>query len=157
MKNYTKIFITILLGLFFTIPLFSQTKQNKTIEKNMQVSKHIKITINGKIAKGILYDNATAKTFETLLPMSVKLEDFNNTEKIVKLKRALPTQGAPSGYEPKTGDLSYYEPWGNIAIFYKDFRYSESLVSFGKVTEGLAMLSVKGDVDVTIELDETKK
>jgi hypothetical protein len=29
----------------------------------------------------------------------------------------LSTDGAPAGARPEAGDLTYYSPWGNLAVF----------------------------------------
>lgn len=39
------------------------------------------------------------------------------------------------------GYLTLFAPWGNLAIFYRDFRYSEGLVSIGRVTHGIEALA----------------
>jgi len=50
------------------------------------------------------------------------------------------------------GDIAYYAPWGNLALFYKDFRYWDGLILLGKLDGGVETLSVSGSVRVTIEL-----
>ena len=47
--------------------------------------------------------------------------------------------------------MSYYAPWGNLAFFRKDFRYSSGLVRLGKIESGLEAMSLTGPVDVLIE------
>ena len=56
----------------------------------------IRLTINGKAINATLIDNATAKDFLTLLPMTLTLEDYAATEKISYLPRKLSTAGAPA-------------------------------------------------------------
>jgi hypothetical protein len=112
----------------------------------------LQITIGNKLATAILYDNPTAKDFASLLPLSLKLEDYNNTEKISNLSKKLSTQSAPAGFDPSTGDITYYAPWGNIALFYKDFSYSSGLISLGKITDGIDAFKVTGPVTIKIEL-----
>ena len=66
---------------------------------------------------------------------------YNRTEKIAYPPDALPTEGEPDGYDPETGDLCLYAPWGNLCIFYQDFRYSPSLIRLGHVESGIEILS----------------
>ncbi len=80
-----------------------------------------------------MIDNATSRDFVSLLPLKLKLEDYGETEKIGYLPRKLSAEGAPSGSDPSVGDVSYYAPWGNLAIFRRDFHYSKHL---GGVTYG---------------------
>jgi hypothetical protein len=39
--------------------------------------------------------------------------------------RKLSTSGARPGSDPDVGDIAYYAPWGNLALFYRNFGYSE--------------------------------
>lgn len=112
----------------------------------------LKLTIGEKAATAILYDNPTSKDFASMLPLTLKLEDYNNTEKISTLSKKLSTQNAPAGFDPSVGDITYYAPWGNIALFYKDFGYSGGLISLGKITSGIEAFEVGNSVTITIEL-----
>jgi len=62
----------------------------------------IRLTINGKAMTATLIDNATARDFLTLLPMTLTLEDYAATENISYLPRKLSTAGAPAGSDPTT-------------------------------------------------------
>jgi hypothetical protein len=80
------------------------------------------------------------------------LEDYAQTEKIARLPRKLSTSDAPAGVDPSVGDFTYYAPWGNLAIFYKDFGYASGLVPLGHVDTGLESLArLPAAVKVTIE------
>lgn len=58
------------------------------------------------------------------------------------LLRKLSTKDAPSGSsDPDLGDLTLYDPWGNLAIFYKDFAYASGLVKLGKIESGIEKLA----------------
>lgn len=87
-----------------------------------------------------------------LLPITVTLKDYAHTEKIAMLPRKLSTRGVPAGVDPSVGDFTYYAPWGNLAIFYKDFDYSSGLAPLGRVESGLESLArLDGEAQVTIE------
>ena len=94
--------------------------------------------------------NRSARDFLSLLPLSETLEDYAGMEKIACLPRKLTVEGAPNGYEPRAGDIAYYAPWGNLAIFYSGFRCSPGLVKLGVVTEGVEILGRQGSLPVTI-------
>jgi hypothetical protein len=68
-----------------------------------------------------LADNATTRDFVALLPLSLNLRDYAGTEKVSGLPQRLSTSSTPPGVDPEIGDLAYYAPWGNLAIFYRDF------------------------------------
>ncbi len=101
-----------------------------------------------------LNDGKTALDFMSLLPLTLTLQDYNGTEKISDLPKRLSTEGAPAGSDPSVGDIAYYAPWGNLAIFYRDFGYSTGLVLLGKIDGGMELLNVPGSVRVTIERAE---
>jgi hypothetical protein len=47
----------------------------------------IEITIGGKQLTAVIMDNATAKDFVSRLPLTVRLDDYSNTEKYFILNR----------------------------------------------------------------------
>jgi hypothetical protein len=99
-----------------------------------------------------MFDNPTSRDFITLLPLTITLEDYAGTEKINYLPKKLSTKEAPSGSDPSVGDFTYYSPWGNLAIYYKDFGYSNGLIKLGKIESGVEKLrSMNGDTTVTME------
>ena len=112
----------------------------------------VQLTFDGTKAVLKLHDNPSSRSFLAQLPLKLKLEDHAATEKITYLPKKLATEGAPSGFDPSVGDVTYYAPWGNLAIFYKDFGDAKGLVSLGVVESGLKELaSIRGDVTVVIE------
>src|SRR5688572_5668789 len=110
----------------------------------------IRLTIDGKSINATLNDNATARDFASLLPLTLALEDHAATEKIARPPRKLSTVGAPAGADPSVGDIAYYAPWGNLAMYYKDFEYSPGLVLLGRIDSGVEVLR-GGARSVTIE------
>ena len=114
----------------------------------------IKITAENTKLTATLIDSKTTQDFVALLPLALTLEDYGSTEKISYLPRQLSTEGAPAGIDPSVGDLTYYAPWGNVAIFIRDFGYSNGLVLLGKIDGDMAALNVSGPVSVMIELIE---
>ena len=114
-------------------------------------SMRIRIKINETEVVAGLTDNATSRDFVALLPLRLTLEDYGDIEKISTLPRKLSTEGAPAGSTPSVGDVSYYAPWGNLAFFRKDFRYSSGLIRLGQIESGLEAMNVTGPVDVLIE------
>jgi hypothetical protein len=115
-------------------------------------SMKIDIDVEGTTITATLDDSPTAKDFASLLPLTLNLEDYNSTEKISDLPRRISIEGAPAGIDRSPGDLTYYAPWGNLAIFYKDFGYSRGLVKLGAIVSGAEALDVPGSVTATIRL-----
>ncbi len=87
----------------------------------------IKIAIGQSMLTATMYDNPTAADFISLLPLTRTLQDYAATEKVSDLPGKLTTDDAPAGYTPSVGDITFYAPWGNFAIFYKGFSYSSGL------------------------------
>ncbi|MBY0411378.1 MAG: hypothetical protein K2Q97_14945 [Burkholderiaceae bacterium] len=101
----------------------------------------IQITADGAvIATALLDDNNAAKDFAAMLPLTLPLKDYAGTEKIADLPRKLSTSGSPKAYTPAAGDISFYAPWGNVAIFYKNGELSSGLVRLGRIDTGLAAI-----------------
>ena len=102
----------------------------------------IRLDIEGTALTATLEDNETARDFASLLPLALTLEDYAATEKISDLPQRLSTTGAPAGTAASVGDIAYYAPWGNLAIFYRDFGYSKGLIKIGTIDTGMEALRV---------------
>ncbi|MEU4176414.1 cyclophilin-like fold protein [Streptomyces sp. NPDC026589] len=80
----------------------------------------IRATLDGQPVEATLNDSPAARDLASLLPLTLDLKDFHGTERIADPPRKLTTEGAPEPQAPKTGDIAYFAPWGNLAFFYKD-------------------------------------
>lgn len=111
----------------------------------------IRIDMDGAELTATLNDNAASRDFISLLPMTLTLKDYASTEKVSDLPKKLSTQATPGGYTPSVGDITYYVPWGNLAIFHKDFQYSSGLVKLGSLDSGIELFRRPGEIKVTIQ------
>ncbi len=110
----------------------------------------IRLLVGGEVLSARLEDNPTSRDFARLLPLTLMMKDYNGTEKIGNPPRTLATEGAPDGFDPSVGDITLYAPWGNLAIFYRDFSWSRGLICLGRITSGLEKLAARhGDFEVT--------
>lgn len=57
-----------------------------------------------------------------------------------------------AGTTPEAGDVCYYAPWGNLAIFHKPFGYSAGLVKLGRIETGVDALRVPGRMGARLEM-----
>jgi hypothetical protein len=112
----------------------------------------IRLEVGDKVLTATLIDSATTRDFISLLPLTLTSKDHAGTEKISDLPKRLSTENAPSGSDPSVGDITYYAPWGNLAIFYRDFGYSSGLVILGRIDNGIEAFNVPGSLKVTIGL-----
>lgn len=112
---------------------------------------HIELDIDGTVLTATLEDNAAARDFASLLPLTLTLKDYAATEKVSDLPRKLSTKGLPTGFDPSVGDITYYAPWGNLALFYKDFGYAAGLVKLGAIQADIDILRRPGPLRVVIK------
>jgi hypothetical protein len=121
-------------------------------EMNNSEQYNIKIIIGDTTLTATLIDNPATRDFISLLPLDLQLDDYAGTEKVSYLPKKLSTEHAPSGFDPSVGDVTYYAPWGNLAIFYKDFGYAKGLINLGKIDNGIEVLNTPKSLKVRIEL-----
>lgn len=133
--------------IFFTLLFFT----NYAGAEEMNSNTEIEIIIGSEKAEGIVYNNNAGKSFLELLPLTIKMSDYNNTEKIGKIGNAVNTKGEPASFDPDISDIAYYQPFGNLCFFYRDFGLSHSLYSIGRLTKGINIFANKNsDFEITI-------
>lgn len=145
MKKAKSILLLLSLMLFTVttiLPFHADAEENR----------NIRLIINGKTLTAILDNTPAGRDFYAMLPLSLTLEDFHDTEKISDLPRSLSLEDAPEGFTPSAGTLAYYAPWGNLAIFYKDFSWSRGLIPLGRITSSMTEIAAaKNGTVITIE------
>ncbi|APO79582.1 cyclophilin-like domain-containing protein (plasmid) [Rhizobium etli 8C-3] len=110
----------------------------------------IKFTFADHTMTATLYDNPSARDFASMLPLNLKIEDFGSNEKIAYLPRKLTVEGHGPFSNEQPYDLCYYMPWGNLAMFYADYKYP-GLIRLGRFDEGFQALHVPGEFPLRIE------
>lgn len=100
-------------------------------------------------------DNPTTRDFLSMLPMTLRFEDYAGMEKIAYPERALDYTGSEEGMTPQAGDLFSYKPWGNLGFFYETgtLGHSTQLVRIGTTDDLEAVMRLDGR-DVAVELVE---
>jgi hypothetical protein len=126
----------------------ASTKPTTRPESDMKIN----VKLPDKTLTATLHDTPAARNFAAMLPLTLTLTDYHKTEKVSDLAKKLTKEGSPAGADPSVGDIAYYAPWGNLALFYKDFEYSDGLILLGKLDGGADALAVPGPLKVTIEL-----
>ncbi|MFJ9041839.1 cyclophilin-like fold protein [Streptomyces sp. NPDC102406] len=110
----------------------------------------IRVILDGQRVEATLNNSPAARDLASLLPLTLRLEDFHHTERIADLPRELTTADAPEPVAAKAGDLAYYAPWGNLALFYKDGPAASSdLLILGHIDADADQLS--GADRITVE------
>lgn len=143
---------------FFMGLLFMLAVLNLSAAQAKEQKPRIRLTVGDEVLYVDLEDNSAANALLEQLPLTLTFEDYNSTEKIAYPDEALNTSDAPTSCTPAAGTLAYYMPWGNLCIFYRDFRESNGLVPLGKVDGSLEIFSMQTDsFMVLIEKEETEK
>lgn len=109
--------------------------------------KKLKLTIDGSEVIIAMYDNTAANAFRERLPLEdLEFFELNGIEKPTR-RPDIPfsLEEEEPGYNPTIGEMVIYRPWGNFAIFYGDYGYSDELVPLGKVESGLEVVAGKSD------------
>ena len=131
-----------------------QTEITNEDKDESKESMKMNIIIGDKTITATIEDNAAGRDLLSRLPLEVTLEDFNNTtEKIFYPSPALNIDGVNRGCTPSPGDITIYIPWGNVAIFCKEWTYSNNLIKIGHIDgDGIKTISAGGDIKVKFEL-----
>lgn len=117
------------------------------------MAQDIEMIIGEKTFVVSLNENEAAKDLIGQLPLTLTFENFGQTERIAYLNTPLKLGNAPTKTTPQTGDLTYYIPWDNLAVFVKPFRPSEDLVPLGKMgAEAVEALKASGSHPVTLKV-----
>ncbi len=121
--------------------------------ENVAVSLGINIIVGDQTVTATLEDNGAAHDFLSRLPLEVTLEDYNNgAEKIFYPDPELSLDDTPRGCAPQAGDITIYEPWGNVAIFCRDWSESSSLIKIGHINgDGIGLLQGTENINVRFE------
>ena len=137
--RYSIVLVTLLSCIALTTTANPNLDHNPTLARASKMKIQIEVEVEGSEHPifATLDSLPTTQDFIKQLPLSLKLSDYASSEKIATLPHKLSTQSASKGYAGKTGDLSYYAPWGNLAIFYKDSEvgYANGLIFLGKMED----------------------
>lgn len=91
-----------------------------------------------------LYDNVSARDFASMLPLEIEVSDYSTNEKIAYLPRKLNPEARGPFPNAAPGDLCYYIPWGNLALFHGDYVSTRDLIRLGRLDGGVTPLLERG-------------
>ncbi|MGV1947501.1 MULTISPECIES: cyclophilin-like fold protein [unclassified Agrobacterium] len=132
------------------IPRGAIAQQGRDPNKREPSDVRIRLTFNDLVLTATLYDNPSARDLALMLPLDLRIEDFGGNEKIVRLPRKLTEEASGRFTNERPGDLCYFKPWGNLALFYADYRW-EGLIRLGRFDNSFDALLVRGEYPVRIE------
>jgi hypothetical protein len=112
----------------------------------------VRIILGETVIAGRLSDNPTARDLAAQLPLILSFRDFNGVEKVAELPQALTMEGVPPGDDPEIGDIGYYQPTGDLVLYYGDVGYWRGIVRLGQMDADMDEIRRQPDgVRVTIE------
>jgi hypothetical protein len=128
------------------------TPQQASFERSQYMK--ININIGGKILAASLADNATARDFVSVLPLTLSMKDLFGREKYGDLPKQLSANG-PRKNRYEVGDVAYWSPNHQLAVYYKqdgESIPSPGIIPIAKLDGSTEAFNVSGSVKVTIEL-----
>ena len=118
--------LTILFAGFIMGQLVAPQAHGLTVS-NMQVS----ITSQGHTAIFQLYDTVAAKEFYDQLPLELDLTNFRDAQWMFYPPEKLSVTAREAYHDGEKGELSYYKPWGDVFMLYKDFYAGDEMHRLG--------------------------
>ena len=111
----------------------------------------MQIKIGNKEYSVILNTNNTTKALSEILPITVKMSEFNGNEKYYLLHNSLPSRPEHIG-QIKSGDVMLFGD-DCLVVFYKDFKTTYSYTRIGHIENAadLEQMLGRGSVTVTFE------
>jgi hypothetical protein len=91
----------------------------------------VKITSQGHTATFQLYDTVAAREFYDQLPLELDLTNFRDAQWMFYPPEKLSVSAREAYHDGKKGELSYYAPWGDVFMLYKDFYAGDEMHRLG--------------------------
>lgn len=126
-------------------PVSGETEQETSQEELMQ----IQVEANGNTMVFQLNDSTGAKSLYEQLPLTVENEDFSDNEKTFYPPEKLDVSDTPFA-DGSVGTLAYYEPWGDVVLFYGGYEPNGALYELGRVVSGQEYIEgIFGEMEIT--------
>lgn len=104
-------------------------------------NKYIRVTDNNHtVVEFILNDSEAAKALYNQLPLQLEIKDYSDNEKIFYPPHALPVTNTPHA-AVQVGTLAYFEPWGNVVMFFGTYRPHPGLYELGHIISSVETIS----------------
>ncbi|WP_457963725.1 cyclophilin-like fold protein [Arthrobacter sp. D1-29] len=99
----------------------------------------ITINIDGRAVKGILHDNATARSLIGQLPLTLTFKDHGGQEKSARLPAPLSLEGMPAGSDADPLTIGYYAPDQVLVLYYEHVGRFNGIVRIGTFEDLVAV------------------
>jgi hypothetical protein len=97
----------------------------------------VKVTSQGHTATFRLYDTVAAREFFAQLPLELNLTNFRDAQWMFYPPEKLSVTAREAYHDGKKGELSYYEPWGDVFLLYEDFYAGDEMHRLGVNVTGV--------------------
>ncbi|QJT11202.1 hypothetical protein DQK91_16420 [Oceanidesulfovibrio marinus] len=97
----------------------------------------VTITSKGHTATFQLYGTKAAQEFYDQLPLKLDLTNFRDAQWMFYPPKKLSVTANEAYHDGKKGELSYYEPWGDAFMLYKDFYAGDEMHRLGVGLSGI--------------------
>lgn len=114
-------------------------------------SNSMKVSIGNSTFTATFSNSATAKAFKAMLPLTLKMSDFNNNEKVCSLPSSL-TIAASSPGTIHTGDIMLYGS-SSLVLFYETFSTPYSYTRIGQIDNVAGLKAALGSASITIKFE----
>lgn len=108
---------------------------------------NIKITNHDSAATFALNDSPAAQDLLKQLPLTITVKNYSSDEKVF-YPTPLSVKDTPAS-KGQAGDLAYFAPWDDVAIFYRDFSAAPGLYQLGHCIAGQENLAkLTGEIKI---------
>ena len=165
MKKFLSIMLVVCFLLTITTGCESNRQQadEKSSTNTMETKKEesdMQIQIQGENDETVIFqlnDSTAASSLYDQLPMTIDVEDNSDDEKIFYPDKKLDTSKTPMAKGP-IGTLAYYEPWGDVVIYYDDCGEASGLYALGEAILGVDQISqLSGSIKIVKYSEDTKQ
>ena len=115
-----------------------ETPSNDDNNDNEGDINNMKISVSDGSNKVIyeLNNSSASVDLYNQLPMELEVEDYSTNEKIFYPENELNVENTNEASRGGSGVLAYYEPWGDVVMFYDNYSSASGLYVLGEATKG---------------------
>lgn len=155
MKKIFTLLLTTVFMLIVTTACIDDDRKNFFQESKIETGKgenEMLIHIQGENNESIIFKlngSTAAKSLYDQLPMTIEVENYSSNEKIFYPLNKLDISNTPMAKGP-AGTLAYYEPWGDVVMYYGNCGGANGLYALGEaITNGEQIQLLSGMIEIS--------
>jgi hypothetical protein len=113
----------------------ARIEKNEPNASETKTAMQISVKANGNTTVFELNNSPAARDLYAQLPLSIKVENYSDNEKIFYPPKKLSTTDTPQA-DAQVGTLAYYAPWGDVVMFHGRFGSAAGLYELGHAISG---------------------